>query len=405
MRINFKFLNIIDKITLVAFYMLSAAVTFSTALTEICTWLIIGLWFCKKIQTKDFSLQAKPFSYILIAFLFWNALTFFNSAYINESIRGLLKVVQYTLLFFSASDYFDSKKSIKIFLYYSLGIAFFISLNGVYQYVSGIDLIRHRTVNAADYLHRISSSFAHPNDFGAYLIVMLTVLLSLFFSTQRRFKVRVLLFILTLILAWVTYATKSRGAWVSLTVSIVFLFSMKSKKLLVLFLLALLLSPFYMPQSVRHRFSDISDIRVSGTAWERAMLWQGAIKMIQARPLLGHGVNTYTKNFPDYKPADYPNAIYPHNSFLQMASETGIIGAGLFIAFFAAFITGMVRALKKIDKGPYRDLYLGLIAGITGFLCHCFVDTHLYSTVLAGFLFMYLGVAAAFRKVIYEQSS
>jgi hypothetical protein len=60
------------------------------------------------------------------------------------------------------------------------------------------------------------------------------------------------------------------------------------------------------------------------------------------------------------------------------------------------------RGIKKLERGIYRDLYLGLLAGLVGFLCHCFVDTHLSSTTLSVFLFMYLGVSVAFKKVIYE---
>jgi putative inorganic carbon (hco3(-)) transporter len=398
-----KFLKILDGVILAAFYILAAGITFSNALTEIAVAIIIGLWIVKKIMTKDCGIPGGALTYILMAFILWNALSFFNSGYMDESTRGLLKVVKYAFLFMVTIDHFNSRKGIKRFLLYSLSVAFFISLNGIYQYISGTDLIRSRVIDILDHLYRVSSSFVHPNDFGAYLVVMLTILLSLFFSSTRKFKERILTLLATLLFMWAVFATKSRGAWIGLVIALIALFSIKSRKMLVVILLLLLASPLIMPKAVRERFADIAQIKVSGSAWERTRLWQGAIDMVKAHPLLGHGVNTYSKNFPAYKPSDYPDSIYPHNSFLQMAAETGIIGAGLFIIFLFSLIINVAGGIGKPVKGVYRDLYLGLLAGITGFLCHCFVDTHLYSTTLACFLFMYLGIAVAFKKAVYEE--
>ena len=397
-----RFLNIIDRITTFAFYVLAVGVAFSNAIAEIAVVVIIGLWVIKRIKTRDCSISGGVLTYILLVFILWNALSFFNSGYMSESVRGLFKVIKYTFIFMAAIDHFNSKKKIKRFLLYTLAAAFFISLNGIYQYISGTDLIRHRVINTLDHLYRVSSSFAHSNDFGAYLVVMLTLFLSLFFSSTRRFKERILCFIAALPIAWAMFATKSRGAWISFIVSAVLLFSIKSRKMLVVILLLVLASPFIMPDAVKQRFSDISDIRTSGTAWERTKLWQGAINMVKAHPVLGHGVNTYTRNFPAYKPKDYPDAIYTHNGYLQMITEIGIVGAGLFIMFLIVFITSVAGGVKRLEKGIYRDLYLGLLAGVVGFLCHCFVDTHLSSTTLTIFIFMYLGVAVAFKKAMHE---
>ena len=398
-----RFLNIIDRIITAAFCVLAAGITFSNAVTETAVAVIIGLWIVKKVKIKDYSVPSGALAYILVFFILWNTLSFFNSEYMNESIRGVLKVVKNAFLFMITVDHFNSRRRIKRFLLYVLGVAFFISLNGIYQYISGTDLIRHRIIDVLDHLHRVSSSFVHSNDFGAYLVVMLTLLYSLFFSTTRRFRERCLSLIAMLPITWVLFATKSRGAWIGFLIAITCLFSVKSKKILVVLLLILIASPFIMPHVMKERFSDLSTIRTSGSAWERIKLWQGAIDMVKAHPVLGHGVNTYSKNFPKYKPADYPDLAYTHNSFLQMATEIGTVGAGLFILFLIALITSMAGGIKKLEKGIYRDLYLGLLAGIVGFLCSCFVDTHLYSTTLASFLFMCLGVAVAFKKVIYEE--
>jgi putative inorganic carbon (HCO3(-)) transporter len=395
----------IDKIMVVAFYLLAAGVTFSTALTEISTISIIILMFIKRILTKDYSLPGGALSYVLLGFVIWNLLSFYNTSYLYESFRGFLKVFKYMLLFMATIDYFNSRLRIKRYLLFLIGVSFIIALDGIVQYLSGADLIRGRIIDHLDFLHRVSASFVHSNDFGVYLVVMLTILSSLFFSSTRKFKGRILLLVAILPVSWCFLKTQSRGAWLSFIVAILCLFSIKSKKIFIIILILLVMSPFFLPDNIKQRFSDFSTIATQGTAWERVKLWQGTARMVKAHPILGFGVNTYTKNFPEYKPENYPDAKYTHNSYLHMAAEIGVVGVGIFIAFLLLLIISAGTAIKKLQRGIYRDLYLGLLAGVIGFLCHCFVDTHLYSVTLAVFLFLCLGMVVAFKRVINEEAA
>lgn len=402
---SIKVRNIIDRLLAAAFCLLAAGVTFSNAVTEISSISIVVLWAVKKILTKDWSLPGGFLALILITFLGWNILSFYNTDYLYDSFRGLLKVFKYVFLFMAAIDYFDSRVRIKRYLLYMAGICFFIALDGIIQYTAGADIIRHRVIDPLDHLHRVSASFVHSNDLGAYLVVMLAVILSLFFSSKRAFKQRLLIFLVILPVAWSLLKTQSRGAWLSFVIAAIFLFSLKSKKILVLMLLLLLASPLILPDSVKERFSDIAAYNTAGTTWERVKLWQGSIDMVKVHPVLGFGVNTYTKNFTDYASEDYPEVKYTHNSYLHMATEIGVIGTAIFIIFLLSLIVSAAEVRTKLQRGIYRDLYLGLLAGSTGFLCHCFVDTHLYSVTLAAFIFLCLGLIVALRKVIYEDAS
>jgi len=401
---NIKICNMIDKITVVAFHLLGMGVVFSTALTEISTISIIILMLIKRILTKDYSLPGGALSYVLLAFVIWNLLSFYNTSYLYESFRGFLKVFKYMLLFMATIDYFNSRLRIKRYLLYLISVSFIVALDGIVQYFSAVDLIRHRVIDPLDHLRRVSASFVHSNDFGAYLVVMLTILSSLFFSSTRKFKGRILLLLAILPVSWCFLKTQSRGAWVSFIVAILCLFSIKSKKIFIIILILLATSPFFLPDNIKQRFSDFSTITTQGTAWERVKLWQGTARMVKVHPILGFGVNTHTKNFPKYKPENYPDAKYTHNSYLHMAAEIGVVGAGIFVVFLLSIIASAAIAIKKLQRGIYRDLYLGLLAGIIGFLCHCFVDTHLYSVTLAVFIFLCLGLLAAFRRVIHEEA-
>ena len=399
---NEKRLNLLTRLTEWSFYFLAAGVAFSNSITETATFVIIVSWIMGRALKRDFKLSGGILTPILALFLIWNLASFINTAYIDESIRGLLKVVKHSLLFLATIDHFRSRQKLNKFLLFILGVGFVISLNGIAQYITGTDLIRHRAVNPLDYLRRISSSFRHSNDFGVYLIVINTIFAALFFSRARLFKERIFLLVAALPAAWCMIATYSRGAWLGLIIAMLCLFAIKSRKLLVLILILLAASPLFLPHSIKGRFSDFIPSNNGGTVWERTRLWKGTADMVKAHPILGFGVNTYTKNFPEYKPDDYPDIRYTHNCYLHMAAEIGVVGAGLFITFLMVLLISAARAMKTLERGIYRDLYLGLFAGTIGFLAHSAVDTHFYSVQLAAFLFLCLGLLAAFRNVTYE---
>jgi O-antigen ligase/tetratricopeptide (TPR) repeat protein len=66
----------------------------------------------------------------------------------------------------------------------------------------------------------------------------------------------------------------------------------------------------------------------------RRYTWEGTIKMIQANPLLGAGLGSYTVTYPRYSIVAF--TVHAHNSLLQWTAETGLPGALLLMAVFAA---------------------------------------------------------------------
>ena len=86
------------------------------------------------------------------------------------------------------------------------------------------------------------------------------------------------------------------------------------------------------------------------TAWgqtysaqqDRFFMWNGAFKIIAARPLFGVGTGGYSNGL--YRFGSDPNApliAHPHNNFLYMTVSFGIVGLAVFIWFLAiALVNG-----------------------------------------------------------------
>ncbi len=385
-----KVVKICDTVIEWSFYVLLAGVTFSTSLVEIAASLMMAAWALKKAIDRDFSfLKEIPFKVLVLYFL-WVILSCFNSEYFKESFRGVFKVGEYLILFIITATFLWNNKSIKRFIYISFSVVSFTCINGIFQYFTGEDAIRHRQLITDDYLRRISSSFVHPNDFGVYLLVVSIIFISILLVKGTKLRERLPVIGAVVLSLICLLMTRSRGAWISFSAAFLVLGALKARKFLAIFLAVLLVMFIMLPYTVQEQIFAITNFQ-SGTTWERLMLWKGTINMIEVHPFLGFGINTYSRNFPKYRPPEYPDIRYTHNSYLHMASEVGIIGALLFIIFLVSVFVNSFFGIQAMSEDRKRNLSLGLFAALIGFALNSIVDTHLYSVNLAVFFNLMLG--------------
>lgn len=373
-----KFINTAIEISL---WLLLFGVTFSNSLVEVSVGIIIGLFILRRLITRQISIPRTPANialYILCAVTF---ITFLRSSYFVESIRGFIRIIKYMLLYLALYDFFTAGKDrIKRTFWVLIFISTVTFINGIFQVITGFDMLRHREVNMLESYRRISASFVHPNDFGAYIIFILPMVFC-FFCQNLKKNQRIFLVFNCLLGSYCLLKTSSRAAWLGFLASIILYFFIYKKKISVIVPLGVLLFILFSPYGYERLKSLF--VLEENTVWERAQLWRGTWNMVKVHPFFGFGINTFSRYFLDYKPAIYPDIRYTHNSYLQMWSEIGILGLGSFIAVVFIIIKTTFNGIKnKIQKGFEGFILLGLITGYIGFLIQSGLDTNLHSLVL-----------------------
>lgn len=113
---------------------------------------------------------------------------------------------------------------------------------------------------------------------------------------------------------------------------------------------------------------------------ERITLWKKSLLMIGDHPLLGVGAGNWKIAFPKYGlggtrmetgRVHFPQ---PHNDFLWVASETGILGAVAYASFFLLGIFYCARIINKSDNLQDQILSLAMAFGVIGYLTISFFD-------------------------------
>jgi O-antigen ligase len=268
-------------------------------------------------------------------------------------------------------------------------------LSGLSQYFFNVEFLRNNSISPTDSgIRAITSSFAHHNAFGGYLVVVLSLTAALLLANNcSRLKLKSLS-IVAILSTLAICSTFSRGSWLALSISFIFMVLLYRKNLRRLIPVFITLLVFFL-LPVFHRSHErlISTFEPGGDS-DRFKYWLAGLKMIKEHPFFGNGVGTFMANFSKYLPG--MNISYAHNCFLQIWVETGIFSL---ISFMIFVISLVYRGVKKFLVS--KDLvFLGLLSGVVGFLAHSFFDNNLYSLRLAIVFWAWVGLIIAKIDVI-----
>ncbi|HWI54826.1 MAG TPA: O-antigen ligase family protein [Desulfobacteria bacterium] len=119
------------------------------------------------------------------------------------------------------------------------------------------------------------------------------------------------------------------------------------------------------PGSPRFNPSAFSGVERS---WFRAAL----VKMFRSSPVFGVGTGNFEKLYNKYRPAEAPAPPYtpkPHNQYLEILAETGIVGLLSFLSIIGALFSSVIQSWSGLS-GKTRKLLLGLAASLAAVGIH-----------------------------------
>ena len=194
-------------------------------------------------------------------------------------------------------------------------------------------------------LGRVTGTFLHPNAFGFYLVLLLTMGAAVLRHLDGRARVLVALVLVAgaveLLLSY------SRGSWVAVVVGLLVVGALQSRALLLAVPAGVALVPLVAP-SVLTRLSDLSRAEsINGTPgnsflW-RVDHWAQVLRGARGHAFLGIGPGS----------SDFlgEEVLPPHNDFVRMYVETGVLGTTVYAACLVAALVMAVRALRSVPAG------------------------------------------------------
>lgn len=304
--------------------------------------------------------------------------------------------------FFCFRRVMDREQSFYHLLDVMIIMASFVALYGVYQrFFGAVDTTWQDTEMFESMKTRVYSTFGNPNVLGEYLLITIPITLARFYYTKQNNHRLGLVIALTLQLGCMVF-TYSRGCWIGLVVEIGIFLMFRGKKLLGIAVLGLLVLPFIVPQSIIERVTSIGNTGDSSTSY-RVFIWEGTMRMLKDYGWsgVGLGTNAFNSVYPYYALSAVV-APHPHNLFLEVICESGVIGLLMFFACIICFYRALGQC-RKTNKQLYT-IAVALGGGMTGYLLQGMFDNVWYNYRIFFFFFIMMGMAAVLSQYAKQKA-
>lgn len=145
-------------------------------------------------------------------------------------------------------------------------------------------------------------------------------------------------------------------------------------------LVGALVAVFGLPKGLGQRAASAFD--PAKNSW-RTLIWKKSLLMAKERPWLGVGPGNWKIEFPRFGTDDIrvvggeregteTEFIRPHNDFIWVLCETGIVGGFLYAGFFLAVLGACIRSRIRSPDPDARAYAICVFAGMTGYMVDAF---------------------------------
>lgn len=320
------------------------------------------------------------------------------SAYHGASLVELLKGVALVCVFRYASAFVStpSRRRLIALLVYWTGVVY--SASGMVLFAvrdSGGAVLETiaRALRVAD-LGRLSIGFGYANTLAAFLLVPISIGIGLVIDAQFLSR-RIAIAAGTLVMVSALLMTSSRGGFLVLGVVALgapLLMAKASqdaratRKALVKWYMGLVLVVGVVLAIPPLRQASIGPLLGRlGTIWEelrassalesslkgRLTMSLDALRYARAYPLLGSGAGTYFSVYTRFRTGMFFSSD-PHSILLKVATETGIVGLGIFVFLVVSILRkALIAAFRRQDDG---FLSIGILIGCAALVLHACID-------------------------------
>ncbi len=352
------------------------------------------------LKRSDFKLISPTLlSIFFILFLSWSAFGYLYSADPEKSLYMTIQSLGAILLYLGLKLYIEEESQIKSILKILLCFGGVLAFLGVLQQFP-LTILENPIQNTAN---NSTSLFVHKNVFSGYLVSLVPLFcLPFLYSFSKVWKLfSGMSFVLILIALGFS---GSRGgqlvAIFSLLIITGYLISKNERKtakflvigIFISIVLYLIIDPIAktLQSQLNESFIDtrgsLAHLTVgwADSPWaQRILFWQGGWEIFKDHWLIGSGPISFALLFPKYYLNFNPiikNQVltsgappHAHNLFIQTASDSGIIGIGLMLAFLTIFYIRAYRLFKFSDR-EIRCTVFFVVLSITCFLVHHMIE-------------------------------
>ena len=371
----------------------------------------------------------------------WMNLSHYNFATYNE----LFKLLAYFALYFLVINSVKDQKRINVLIYVFVGMGLFQVIYGIVQTYSGSQKIWWWTnTYGKDW---VTGTYINRNHLAGFLEMLLPICFGFVIANIKKTRNRqkyqehsisrlkrfknwlftgeekpkiILFFFMGIVLGLGLLLAGSRGGIISFGISMffmIFLFAFKNgyrKYGLIAACLCMLIMAYGLHIGIEktlERFEHFGDI------YNRFEIGESVIPMIKDFPVFGTGWGNFMYMYPRYALPIYSDRLIlgnAHNDWLEMASESGMVGVIIFIGALLIYLFKSIKLWFRREDSYAIGLGVGVIFAVISISIHSFFDFNMHipanpmalSVIMAiGFLSLHIDRHSTYDRFFYKTKS
>ena len=355
------------------------------------------------VMTRQWTLPNWPINVPIAAFMGIAGVSTALSSYTNQSAQWMVVCLSYAGFLYLLAAFVRRWEDVQALRTTLLGSAFCQAIIAMTQTYQG--------------QARPTGTFFNPNFLAGYLAVAsIIVLSSLAFKkyghcrhrTNRRGMASGALSLggLVIVLA-ALFQTGSRGGALALLLGAAVVIVLRFGRRGVAGLALLVAVAVLTPNPIHDRV--VAEHVFNPAAYARWQMWQSAVQEMTEHPF-GVGLGLYQYTYPRYAfPIEEDIFRYgkvahtPHNEFVQIGVELGVIGLGVFLWGLARVARDMRRLFRHRLSRDQRGVMVGMGGACVVILAQAAVDSNLHEPALAIVLALCVAVLSLGRTVCSQE--
>jgi len=384
-----------------------AVEVWASSILELGAALLISIWLLRQVRTGTLILTGNPAFFPMCAFGAIVLLQLLSgvSAYTHATSSAFMMYAAYASACFLITQTLTRTTHIRYAATALTAFGTFVALFAVLQSLSSNGKIYWlRTPRFGGWIY---GPYVNHNHYAGLMEMLAPIPLVFAFSKYAHGRKRWIAAAAAAFMGATIFLSGSRGGMAAYALQIAlffwFLFRERTRNGVALvlgaFLLVALVSVAWIGGSeVTARISTVaSNNKQTEMASDiRFAIDRDSFHMFAKRPVMGWGLGTFADVYPQFR-SFYTNQLVnrAHNDYLELLTDTGIMGFAIGIWFLIAVLRPAIRKATTWSGDVNGAVALAALLGISGILAHSFVDFNLQIPANAMLFYVLCAIGAA----------
>lgn len=351
---------------------------------------IFLLWFFGRINSKTIQIKNSALNKPVFIWMVFICFMYFISSSAHIAELEMFRIIVCFVSFFVFSNIIIKQEQRESLISFWIAGGVLAAIYGILTRFGGFWVVK---TPQAD---RVFSTFGNPIFFAVFLVATIPFLFYKIISVKR-FLIKFLWAVSLIPFLLALYFTECRAGWIAFGISCIILVLgvLREKNHKIIFILIFILISAGFVYKTKNTW-----LRQQG----HLLIWRDSMRMVLAKPVLGVGIGAFIINFPNYA-SDELKKIWPlnqnivndaHSEFVQLLTETGLAGFGIFLWIIVVFF---IQFLKFCNNPVNKNNLLLQIAGMAsacGILSQNMFSVDMRFTISSFYLFTVFGIMSSY---------